>query len=877
MCEQARKMEKKLISIPSSPISGTMAYDGESVIFPKEFEEYTYQYLLSVAQGVEQKVFATHFATPPIPGQPSAPMPTSKTAAAEKAVEAELRAFAEAQQVQAEPAPQSEEGPKHAMPAPTMQKQGFNFLSFFPQKKAVPSAPAPPAKVASGIPSTVPQAQSAMPPAPPAVPPAQSAAQITPPPIPAVPKRILPTIPAYQEHGEEGAGIDGETRFLQEQKGTPSPKAKREGLETTGETLPHAEKAAPEGEEEPFEQPEKEAPGRKSVGDLKSFMASSKISPRLRKIIEEKLRKEEATREKAEGPKQVGIEGPQPQEVEAPEEEKEGPEGETEEMEGRAAKEKAMPQKAKPAPKAGRPKAKHGKEEKVPARKKTARLQEEEKEMGGEEEPEEKEEPAPRQSAIQKEQGEPQRRMELVEEPIAPGAPSGGLTIKPIFPGQKQEGKGISPEDEESEKRLARIESIISDLSPSTSPGVKKAEGQVQPAKKPVPAKARAPVQVPAKVSTVAKQPAKAAAPARAPAKAPLPAARQPSRAPAPTAGTAAKLQYKPQEGTENEKPAVASRPPGAAKPRILPGGIIAGQGAPLRTYVPPARKPVLPEGEPETGQLPPRRKPVPKAEEEDVLFSRKKASDIEPRLDAEIPEGDTEAEEGEVPSENKEESSIPGQETAPEEQGEAQAAEETPAEDAAQEGQVPAEEGAEEKKEAPKQANIVSRLKMTRLASAERMVPQKTPEQLSQEARMARMADQLARIELQKPKEVAGKAQMPEEKEEIPTPPVAAKPPEARPEDYGKAKENFKLKMEEDEISQLSKQREEESLEQYAKENVVWLYEIYKMGGVSREEFLQKMREKLAAEKSGADGKPAPPNPAFANLGKAMEKKYKK
>ena len=267
------------------------------------------------------------------------------------------------------------------------------------------------------------------------------------------------------------------------------------------------------------------------------------------------------------------------------------------------------------------------------------------------------------------------------------------------------------------------------------------------------------------------------------------------------------------------------------AKPRILPGGIVVERGTPLRTYVPPARKPAIPEEEAEAKPSQ-KKKPLQKAEE--------------------VPQGDTEEEEDEgQPMENEEEANIPEQETQeapPEEEG--------------------AAEQEEEKPEAP-----VSRMKVTKLASAERVTEQKTPEQLAQDTRMARMAEQLARIELQRPKEVAGKAQLPAKEEEIPKPPA----PKAKAVDYEKAKEDFKSKMEEEEFAKITRQKEEEGLEQYAKENIVWLYEIFKMGGISREEFLAKVREKMEAEKPAAEGKEVPANPAFSNLDRAMEKKSKK
>jgi len=97
-------------------------------------------------------------------------------------------------------------------------------------------------------------------------------------------------------------------------------------------------------------------------------------------------------------------------------------------------------------------------------------------------------------------------------------------------------------------------------------------------------------------------------------------------------------------------------------------------------------------------------------------------------------------------------------------------------------------------------------------------------------------------------------------------------------PQDYQAAKEEFRKKVRLEDEAAAAHQRSEGELEQYAKENMVWLYEIYKMGGISREDFLQKVKSKL---EEGAQAQPiseeAPPNPALANINKEIEKRYKK
>ena len=280
VCDQARRMEKKLLSIQLSQISGKMVYDDNLVIFPKEFDEYTYPYALSMARNVEQKLFAVHFATqgvPAVPAQGPAPAPVAKTKAAEQALEQELHAFAEAQQVPVAPTPPTEEELRPAKPS-GFSMQGLKFPSFFPQKKAAAPMAAPQA----------PQSKTA-----PAVPPAPPAVPATAPPIkvPSIPSVVAPPPTPPKKTDEAEAEIE-----------------KEQSLEMGGEA-PAEEEPSEGKEEEPGEpeegQPEAQAvqapeaakapqPGKPAREELKNFIASSKISPRLRKIIEEKLKKEEA-------------------------------------------------------------------------------------------------------------------------------------------------------------------------------------------------------------------------------------------------------------------------------------------------------------------------------------------------------------------------------------------------------------------------------------------------------------------------------------------------------------------------------------------------------------------------------------------------------
>jgi len=175
-----------------------------------------------------------------------------------------------------------------------------------------------------------------------------------------------------------------------------------------------------------------------------------------------------------------------------------------------------------------------------------------------------------------------------------------------------------------------------------------------------------------------------------------------------------------------------------------------------------------------------------------------------------------------------------------------------------------------------------IASLKPKKLVSDE--VPlalEKNPEQLLQEQKMAKMAEQLARLEAGKIKEVAGTATLPVEEEDVPLPEEDDGVP--KPEEYGQAKESLRKSLEREEIARKMKQEDEVIVEQYAKDHLVWLYEIYKMGGMCREDFLQKASEKYseaqnveATAETGID-KDAPPNPALANLSREIEKKDKK
>ncbi|MEM4634051.1 MAG: hypothetical protein QW275_02760, partial [Candidatus Anstonellaceae archaeon] len=208
--------------------------------------------------------------------------------------------------------------------------------------------------------------------------------------------------------------------------------------------------------------------------------------------------------------------------------------------------------------------------------------------------------------------------------------------------------------------------------------------------------------------------------------------------------------------------------------------------------------------------------------------------------------------------------------------------------------------------KEIESAAVKIKRLPVEKIAKAipkkevldEPVEKQKTFEEIEEEKRRADAAAKLAKKlalhkepskQIPKTREIAGQAELPlEEEEDLPKVPLPKEEKEEDipiplPEQYEAAKEEFKYKaaLEEkkEEISKFAASETEEMLEEYAKENLLWLYEIYKMGGMSREDFLQKVKEKMAEEKGekiGSSTTPEPSNPAFQNISKEIEKKSK-
>lgn len=66
-----------------------------------------------------------------------------------------------------------------------------------------------------------------------------------------------------------------------------------------------------------------------------------------------------------------------------------------------------------------------------------------------------------------------------------------------------------------------------------------------------------------------------------------------------------------------------------------------------------------------------------------------------------------------------------------------------------------------------------------------------------------------------------------------------------------------------------------------YARSKHGWLYDIYKVGGMTLEEFRNRVKAKMEEDEGGGPAAPgtpgAGPNAAFANLNKEINKKFKK
>ena len=994
LCASAREVEKKPLSIPPRPIDGKLVLDENFGIFPREFDDYTYSYLLFEAQKIERQlgVEATVFAAQP-PQQAQ-----SRSLSPEQQMESDLRRFVSAQE---QAMPSGDEG----IPGQdAVEKEEAHQQIAGATRPAIPGREAPGRNEGEAV--AAPDGNAAASdeelPSPPPV----ARQRVLPPktPLPSE-KKAAPQIPQARASPSMPASAPVSVE-----------KPSRQGAQKSPEPPPYVQRAAPTTP--PMLAPEGapsltrgEGAGKKQPAGISSY---SKLSPRLQSLIEAKLRREE---EKAKRSKEDSDifkpPPPPPHEEEPPEPEAEGSDAPNawnlhdDETESQGSAPEGKEGLKAPAPKdeKGRKRARDqpvrtGEEEAAPAQP---------DEEGLPLPPESEEEPAPEEDeqlrqlepAFQKARGKknaaaPKGEAAPVPAPEEATAPSseeempalpqesgeekqagpssgseerhvsveemkasalrarnnGPVMIKPIFPDDAPKDgdgeEGGSPKQEDTD-RMRRIQRILEDLSPG---------------------KARAPTQRKEEAlaekggedeglaMTIGKREdgsedegqgqesdaAEKGGEGEKPAKQIQPRAKLPAALAKPSKQSSKSSKKKPMEAKAEAQPeeeAIAA--PAMAGRKLVPSAPLRpeaaesgeGEEAPAPRKI-PSRIQASSEEESKSAQAP--RKLVPRMmpreekestgetveEEAQLRAPRKLVPRMMPREEDENEEGQTREEEPapaklkpRIPPREEETESdeaaperaaplrrriLPGmartaptlQRTyvppargrklpAPAQPAEEHELEETQGEPAAESNEAQ-DDSSEEKGEGQGQeaSSRMAYLKPRKLVSDEPSGQEgKTPGQAAQDEKMAKMAAQLARLEAGRVKEVAGTAQVPQEEEDIPLPPQEEAAP--APQDYEQAKENLRKSLEHEETARRVAHEDEAIVEQYAKDHLVWLYEIYKMGGMGRADFISKASEKYseaqgAAKPSGeAPAGDAPANPALANLSKEIEKKDKK
>lgn len=914
ICRTAREMEKNLITPTPSQIAGSLHPGESSSIFPKEYEEYTYLLLLSEAHKVERKVFASAYGSSLSGAQ--APGAAAPPQLDERKIELASRVVSD-YEIGQPPEAKSEGIAGQLSRLGSLKMPQFSFGRKKGESPTSPqpsgAAPAPPgeqilSEVLMARRERMAREEMQSEASPPALSTQQSDEQ----------KQIdrrRGLVPEEADDQLEEVPVpkagDDEEAF---EKPPAVPRGSGQEFEKPQE---QGLKARPD--EEAFEKPQAAAP---SAGQPQSKLgASSKISPRLRAIIEEKLKREEAReREEQEGKKpRSPLPAEEAEEQPATMEENEAAPLEEGQETGMSARERLL--------------SRLQKKEAMPAQ----------AEDGGEkgempvEEPEESRPPARQRREIEEEPEEPEEKAEIGgEKPPAkipakkeadalpragfPFAQKGGILIKPIFAeevgaqkeepetgkekyseekeadGPAEDERAQKSEDEESDERMARIQRIIGELSPdkfkaqmetpkkgeipeeeaeggpgkaAQKPAKKKIADEEAPEQPEEGTAEKLPVKMPSgKKPLQQKRPgARGKIPAKSgakPAQAGLPQKKTAGRI-FPGKGPAAKAQMGKggsalQKAVSSASPTPAARvlPPKqvlqgqqtGAKPRVLPGGVKSGTARPIPIGRPPA---------PKTYVTPARPRIVPEKEEEEAQPEEEEAQQPNPipiarRAQGETPEknppalpvkdaGSSKAEESTVSPAEKEE--------------EAQHAAPT----------VPSRQAAGEK---------FRSMKPKKQVLDEPMDEPPTPEMVEEGLRVKQRAEKLTGF-ARKPHDIAGEASLPAEEEgELAVPKPGRHEEEIpKPEDYERAKEGLRHREQQEEIAGNARRENEDMLEQYAKDNLTWLYEIYKMGGIAREAFLQKVQEKIDEEKQGgAEAQPEPDNPALAALGKQLEKK---
>jgi len=946
LCATAREVEKKPLSIPPRPIDGKLVLDENFGIFPREFEEYTYSFLLFEAQKIERRLDVDAIAS----SQPE-PVAAPLHFTPEQQMENDLHRFVSAQEQEsldneedrllkslrekkapAQPKPDevADYERDHLLPRETDDEAPL------PDEDSTPSPPPvkkeetpawPPAKPRVLPPKIEQKKTSSMPGAPQipsAKPPAQSAPQIPLAKLPVRPAQMAPAAkpdeqdayePAYPVRRQPSSPIMPEPASSAEAEAEKKPPA---GISSYSKLSPRlqalidaklrredekAKKARADSDifktplpPQPEDEPEGGEPGKElenvdapNAWNLHDEEEEKDVEPDARakgnkkpisgqdEIEREEILLEPSGKSQRKMPlrKTEDEIAPIPDEKEQPslQEEPEAPAPDEEEAE------QEMPPTNQPSRKEKSPIAKREAPDDAPSE------EEEEKQALLQDAPE-KEEPLPRARSI---------------------AQSGPFTIKPMFPdaspsGTLQEKQEIS--QAEDSDRMRRIQRIIEDLSPDKvraqpkqeeisfekedgedekeheEEEIKEAEPEQQkeiplPLKKPAGAQKKQAAAAQEKIAPSIKQ---RGAPAKKP-QSKAPAKEEPEEIP-----VAKKVAPKPpvrEEPEEEESQEPEEKIPSVSAPRKFSPRApvreeqeeeeVQAPAKPMRRLMPkiPARQEEdeAPEEEREEAPLPKKLKPRLPMREEESEETDEQPAQVSPLRRRILPgmarTAPSTPQTYVPPARERKRVALPPQE---------------PEEREMQEQQEDEAPEPEQEETSPRLAP----LKPKKLVSDETLEAQeKTPEQLQQEEKMAKMAKQLARLEAGRVKEVAGTAALPVDEEDIPLPDDDEGVP--KPKEYEQAKEMLRKSLEHEETARKVKQEDEVIVEQYAKDHLVWLYEIYKMGGMAREDFLQKASEKYSEAQNaspsptGGSDKDAPPNPALAALSKEIEKKDKK
>ncbi|VVC01127.1 Uncharacterised protein [uncultured archaeon] len=513
LCLSARSMEKRLVAVKPGKSGEALDLSDSSAIFPREFESYTFAYALSEAQKVERKLFASGYQA-----ALNAPAGEARQRRAkgmdERQIESELSKFeasdkpalapakaaeprrpggisvgpirlpfgrkaAEAAAGQEEPqvAGQPEEIPPRkptGMPAEIEFAAEAELSARRRLEKGVSSEPpeAPEDEEAKGIEEKELEFGEALAKQPGSeetgegeereLEAGKELKKARPGPEEEIPVPDEFEIPSPQEGGEEEEGEKEELPL-------PLKKPASQGPAPSEDEPPlPPQKPSASGEEPPIQLPK---PGKK---ELPSAPAPSALSPRLREIIEARLKKEEEDR--------AAQEEGEADETPSPGQEAEGQQEQPAEEIIMSARERMLKRRGKSQPRTeeaqeeapgisqeyGEPEAgpETGKEEGEP---------QEQEELPSEPEIEKEEPAAEPEAEKEKAPAKGRRKTQEAEAPEVPlAAGPGGLLIKPIFAGEEegeeksasQTKKAAQAEAPIEEERLRRIQRVLGQLSP---------------------------------------------------------------------------------------------------------------------------------------------------------------------------------------------------------------------------------------------------------------------------------------------------------------------------------------------------------------------------------------------------------------------------